>query len=170
MPVAATDAGAPVGEGDGGGGKYRGGIDAYYKHTGLDLDVSGGGGYFWGGPGRGVGFVRVRAGLLAARWPFIYSIGGTYEANNLSPATFGLQAEITHIGAGIWLQLGGMVDWKAQLGGMASVGWSIFGIEAQIRGYENVLPDPMSKDGYGFQLVGKVRIPIGFILYVLSRK
>ena len=172
-PVATTDASAPASDGDAGPSKFRGSIDEYYKYTGIDLDVSGGGGYFWGqnGFGAGVGFGRVRAGIMAVRWPFMYAVGATYEINNLSPAAWGVQAEILHIGAGIWAQLGGSVDYKGEFGGMASVGWSMLGIEAQVRGYKDVLPFAQPNDpGYGFALVGKVRIPVGFILYVLTRK
>jgi hypothetical protein len=167
----AADAGAaaaPEGK-----GKFRGDMAAYYRYVGLDLDVSGGGGYFWGERKNtsGVGFVKVRGGIMYASWPYIYSIGATFESNNLSPAAWGIQAEVTHIGAGVWLQLGGMVDWKARFAGTASVGWSIFGIEAQLRGYKDPLPDAAPLDfGYGVAILGKVRIPIGVILYVLSRK
>lgn len=147
-------------------------MDAYYRYFGLDLDVSGGGGYFWGeGVGRPVGFGKIRGGVMYATWPYIYSIGATFESNNLSPLAWGLQAEVTHIGAGIWLQLGGMVDWKARFAGTLAVGWSVFGIEAQLRGYKDVLPEAVPSDfGYGVAILGKVRVPIGVILYVLSRK
>lgn len=152
---------------------YRGNMDEYYHYFGLDIDLQGGGGYFWGENKveRGIAFGRVRGGVLYATWPFIYAIGATFEANNLSPLNFGLQVEATHLGAGIWAQLGGSVDWKGQPAGMLSLGWSIFGVEGQIRSYKDALDVAMpSNYGVGFQLVGKVRIPIGFILYVLNKK
>src|SRR5207248_6753736 len=112
---------------------YAGNMDEYYRYFGLDLDVSGGGGYFWGEKKveRGIGFGRVRGGILYATWPFIYSVGATFEANNLSPLNFGVEVEATHIGAGIWVQLGGNLDWKGAPGGHVGVGWSVFGVEAQ---------------------------------------
>lgn len=84
--------------------------------------------------------------------------------------SFGVQGELVHISSGMWIEFGGLVDDKAQFGAMASIGWSIFGIEAQVRGYKEVLADPTTNDGYGFSLVGKIRVPLGFIFYVLSRK
>ena len=171
-PVAVADAGADAAPEPQGQSKYRGDINSYYRYFGLDLDVSGGGGYHWGerGIGRPVGFGKIRGGLMYATWPFVYSIGATFESNNLSPAAWGLQAEVTHIGAGIWLQVGGMIDWKAQGAFTAALGWSVFGIEAQLRGYQDALPEPTQYFGYGISILGKVRVPIGFILYVLSRK
>jgi hypothetical protein len=150
--------------------RYTGSMDDYYKANTLDLDISGGGGYFTGGPGRGVGFARVRAGILFARWPISTSIGTTFEVNNLSAATYGLQLEFLHIGMGVWLQLGAMMDGRAQFGGLASLGWSFLGVEAQVRGYDQPLPDRQANDGYGFAILGKVRIPLGFILYAMTRK
>ena len=47
--------------------------------------------------------------------------------------------------------------------GMASLGWSLFGVEAQLRTFQDVLPmQTPNNDGLGFVFVGKVRIPIGF--------
>ncbi len=142
----------------------------YYHATGLDLDVSLGGGFFWGGPGRGVAFARVRTGVLFASWPLFVSVGATYELNNLSAATYGLQAEVMLIESGLWAQAGPMVDGHGQFGGMLSVGWSLFGVEAQYRGYDEVIFDRASHDGYGFALLGKIRIPLGFVLYARSRR
>lgn len=142
----------------------------YYRATRLDLDVSLGGGFFWGGPGRGVGFARVRTGVMFASWPLFVSVGATYELNNLSAATYGLQVELMQIDTGLWAQAGPMVDGHGQLGGMLSVGWSLFGVEAQYRGYDEVIFDRTSHDGYGFALLGKIRIPLGFILYARSRR
>jgi hypothetical protein len=142
----------------------------YYRATTLDFDVQLGGGYFFGGPGRGVGFVRARAGVLFASWPIFFSLGTTYELNNLSAATYGLQAEVMFIDSGFWAQAGPMVDGHGQFGGMLSVGWSLFGVEAQYRGYDDVLFDRGTHDGYGFALLGKVRIPIGFLLYAHGRR
>jgi hypothetical protein len=107
---------------------------------------------------------------MVARWPVIFSVGGLFETNNLSPASWGAQAEITSISSGLWTQAGFLIDYKAQPGAIASIGWSLFGIEFQYRSFQNVLPDPKSNDGYGPVLLGKVRIPIGFIIYALTRK
>ncbi len=142
----------------------------FYRATRFDLDISIGGGYFFGGPGRGVAFTRVRSGIMFAGWPLILSLGVTGELNNLSAATYGLQAELLHIETGLWAQVGPSVDGHGQFGGMVSVGWSIFGVEAQFRGYDDVIFDRGTHDGYAFALMGKIRIPIGFVSYIRSRR
>jgi len=149
--------------------KYHGSIGNYYKATTLDLNLEGGGGYFWGNRSSGIGFGRVRSGVMFAGWPLTISVGATFEVNNVSMATYGAQLEFLHVASGFWAQLGPMLDARGNFGGLVSVGWSVFGIEAQVRGYDEVRPSAFQGD-YGFALVGKLRIPVGYILYVLSRK
>ncbi len=149
--------------------KYRGSIAGYYRATMLDLNVEGGGGFFWGNRTTGIGFGRVRSGVMFAGLPVTMSIGVTFEVNNVSMATYGAQIELLHMESGLWGQLGPTVDAHGNFGGLLSVGWSLFGIEAQVRGYDEVRPASFQGD-YGFALLGKIRIPVGFILYVLSRK
>jgi len=149
--------------------RYSGPLSGYYRATMLDLNFEGGGGAFWGNRDSGVGFGRVRAGVMFAGWPVTTSFGATFEINNLSMATYGVQFELTHVASGGWFQLGALVDGRGNFGGLASVGFSIFGIEAQVRGYDEVRPSAFDGN-YGFALLGKVRIPLGYILYALSRK
>ncbi len=101
------------------------------------------------------GFARFRGGLLYSVDPIYYALGLTYDWSNLDVATFGVQAEAMQIEAGVWLQLGAVIDSHAHPGATAAVGWSIVGAEVQLRKF-----DPGE---YGFALVGKIRIPITFI-------
>lgn len=148
---------------------YHGSIAGWYKATMLDLDLEGGGGFFWGNRTSGIGFGRVRSGIMFVKLPIAVAIGATFEVNNVSMATYGAQLELLHLETGVWGQLGPTVDGHGNFGGLLSVGWSLFGIEAQVRGYDEVRPSAF-QGGYGFALVGKLRIPVGYILYVLSRK
>lgn len=144
-------------------------IEQYYRATKLDLDIEGGGGFFWGNRTSGIGFGRVRSGVMFTGYPLTISVGATFEINNVSMATYGAQIELLHIPSGLWAQLGPTVDGRGNFGGIASVGWSVIGIEAQFRGFDEVRPSAF-QGGYGFAFVGKLRLPLGFILYALSRK
>ncbi|CAN5924503.1 hypothetical protein BH11MYX4_BH11MYX4_40710 [soil metagenome] len=134
--------------------------DEKYTRNTIDLNLEGGGGRYFGEPAATLAFGRARAGVMFARWPVFTMIGATYEYNGLSPTTFGVQGELLHLSAGIWGQVGGMVDIHAKPGVMASFGFSIVGVEAQYRGYED-------KD-YGFAVLGKIRVPVGVLLYALD--
>jgi hypothetical protein len=143
-------------------------VEDHYRTTTLDLNLEGGAGYFWGNQSSAIGFGRVRTGVLFTGYPYCMSIGATFEVNNLSMATIGAQVELLHIPWGLWAQLGALADGRANFGGLLSIGWSIFGVEAQIRGYDEVRPASFN-GGYGFAFFGKIRIPLGFIFYALSR-
>lgn len=134
--------------------------DEKYTRDAIDLNLEGGAGRQFGDDPKTVGFGRARVGVMFARWPLFKMIGATYEYNNLSPATFGLQAELLHLSAGVWAQVGGMVDIHAKAGVMGSLGFSVIGVEAQYRGYEDI--------GYGFAVLGKLRIPVGVFLYAFD--
>lgn len=134
--------------------------DEKYTRNTIDLNLEGGGGRFFGDPKATYGFGRARAGVMFARWPLFSMVGATYEYNGLSPATFGVQGELLHLSAGIWGQLGGMIDVHGKPGGMVALGFSVLGVEAQYRGYED-------KD-YGAALIAKIRIPLGVLLYALD--
>jgi hypothetical protein len=134
--------------------------DEKYTRNTIDLNLEGGVGRYFGDPKATYGFGRARAGVMFARWPVFTMIGATYEYNGLSPATFGVQGELLHLSAGIWGQVGAMVDVHGKPGGMAALGFSIIGVEAQYRGYED-------KD-YGFAVLGKIRVPLGVLLYALD--
>lgn len=134
--------------------------DEKYSRDTIDLNLEGGGGRHFGEPPKTLGFGRARVGVMFARWPFFTMVGATYEFNNLSPASFGLQGELLHLSSGVWVQGGGSVDIHGKAGVMAALGLSVVGVEAQYRGYED--------SGYGVAVLGKVRIPIGVILYAFD--
>ena len=137
--------------------------DHYYANT-IDLNLEGGAGRHFGGDGETIGFGRARVGVMFARWPIFTMVGATYEYSNLAPAAFGVQGELLHLSAGFWGQLGAQIDTHGKGGMMASLGFSVVGIEGQYRGYEK-------DDGglvTGFALLGKVRIPLGVILYAVD--
>jgi hypothetical protein len=111
------------------------------------------------------GFGRVRAGLLhidesELSSPRLSALGLTYELSDFRPATFGLQGEFLSVGAGLWAQLGAMIDTQPRPGFMGAVGWSLFGAEAQVRWEED--------HGAVFGVYGKLRVPISVIVYALE--
>jgi hypothetical protein len=134
--------------------------DEKYSRNTIDLNFEGGIGRHLGDSPTTIGFGRARAGVMFARWPVFTMIGATYEYNNLSPASFGLQGELLHLSGGFWGQAGGSVDIHGKVGVMAALGFSVIGAEVQYRGYEDV--------GYGVALIGKLRLPLGVILYAFD--
>jgi hypothetical protein len=162
-PATATaDAGAPapspgLGEGATELARFR------YANT-WDLNLEGGGGYVFGSTDKGTGLVRARPGVLLVRNDSFYQLGATAEYLwMLKRPAFGLQAEYLHLQLGTWIQIGGSIDTKGRPGGMAAVGLSIFGIEAQVREFD-ASPDP------AFVLLGKIRLPLGILVYGLQTK
>lgn len=134
--------------------------DEKYTRNTIDLNLEGGAGRHFGDPAKTLGFGRARVGVMFARWPVFTILGATYEFNNLSPASFGLQGELLHLSGGMWGQIGGSVDIHGKLGVMGSLGFSVIGVEAQYRGYED--------SNYGVAVLGKIRIPVGVILYAFD--
>jgi hypothetical protein len=154
----APSAGAPgvVGAGVGREGRFR------YANT-WNLDLEGGAGYVldvekW------TGFFRARPGVLIVRNDNFYQLGATAEYMGLlhRPA-FGVQAEYLHLQLGAWVQIGAALDTKGRPGGMAAIGLSLFGVEAQVREF-----DQTSDVAVAF--LGKIRIPIGILVYGLSTR
>jgi hypothetical protein len=97
---------------------------------------------------------------MFARWPVFKMIGATYDWNTLSPASFGVQGELLHLSGGVWGQVGANIDVSGRPGANLAFGFSVLGVEGQYRGYED--------STYGFAVFGKVRIPIGVILYAFD--
>ncbi|HET9953637.1 MAG TPA: hypothetical protein VFQ61_03995 [Polyangiaceae bacterium] len=123
-------------------------------YTTWDANVEGGYGRYF--PDKsGLGFVRGRAGVLFAHDPAYYALGVTYEWSNQAPWAFGVQAEMLRIETGLWAQAGVLIDSNIKAGATLALGWSIFGVEGQVRSFD---PEP-----YGLAVLGKVRIPISFI-------
>ncbi len=147
-----TVAGAGVGR----EGRFR------YANT-WNLDLEGGGGYVldvekW------TGFFRARPGVLIVRNDNFYQLGATAEYMGLlhRPA-FGVQAEYLHLQLGAWAQIGAALDTKGRPGGMAAVGLSLFGIEAQVREFDQTSDVTVA-------FIGKIRVPIGILVYGLSTR
>ena len=109
---------------------------------------------------RTMGFVRGRGGVLWIHGPWYSSAGAFYEWSNITPATFGVQIEQMHLSTGAWIQLGAGIDIEPRPMGTLSLGWSLFGVEAQYRTYGDA--------GEGAAVFGKLRIPIGVIAHALA--
>ncbi len=137
----------------------------YERSTSWDLNIDGAFGRYFGETDKWTGFVRARAGVLIVREPLFSALGFTYEWSPQSNATLGLQAEILHLELGVWGQLGALLDvgsGPVRPGLMGAVGWSLFGVEAQYRTYNN---DGL---GSGIAVYGKIRIPVSILTRVFS--
>lgn len=113
------------------------------------------------------GFGRVRGGLLFANEvdiaaPTFFMLDLSYELSDFSPATFGLQAEVLSLNSGLSLQLGALVDVQPRPGFMASLGFSVFGVEGQLRWAKDGPEGPI------WAIYGKISIPIGVIRVALQ--
>lgn len=132
-----------------------------YLHLNTwDLNLEGAFGRFFADAPTLTGFGRVRAGALFIREPLYLALGLTYEYSNLEKATFGVQGEVLHLDSGFWAQAGAQLDTDGHPGGMLSAGWSLFGVEAQLREYDG--------RGTGVALYGKLRIPVSIIARVFA--
>ncbi len=149
---------------------------SFGKTDRFELSVEGGIGAYRDGPlrdaSRLAGFGRIRAGLLRifeSRFdpdasPIFVSVGATYEASNLSPATLGLQTELVHVSSGLWGQFGGLVDvTRLEPGWMGALGWNVFGAEVQRRRYAH--DDGVVQSDWA--LFGKLHIPVTLLIDAL---
>ncbi|MCL2726491.1 MAG: hypothetical protein FWD69_18885 [Polyangiaceae bacterium] len=138
-------------------------MSTFRDATTWDLNLEGGYGYAFGDAHRGSALLRARPGVLFIRDSSVWQAGATVEWTSIGKElAFGVQAEYMHIGLGTWIQGGASVDAAARFGGMAAVGLSVFGVEAQVR-----------NDGFDspiFALYAKIRIPIGLIVYAISSR
>lgn len=146
-------------------------INSYYKYIGLDLDLQGGAGYTFDTYSKSnntiLGFGRMRVGILyIPRYPFAISLGPTVEVNNLG-IIWGGQAEVMDFGMGIWGRVGAGMDYRTHPQLNAAIGWSLFGVEGRYTG-DGAGIDPYHRESYSVLAV--IRIPIGFLGYVASRK
>ncbi len=136
--------------------------DLYERENTFDANIDGGGGAAFGSDTKGVGFIRARAGFMAVRAPWFYMIGPTAEWSNVGGFAFGGQGEIMHLSSGGWAQLGGMVDTSGRPGGLLALGWSMVGVEGQVRKTEEI--------GTAVTVLAKLRIPIGVIVFAARQK
>jgi hypothetical protein len=140
---------------------YIGAPAGYRRATTWDLNLDGAIGSTLGSAHALTGFGRVRAGVLAIRDANIFALGATYEYSNLQNATFGIQAEYISDNSGMWMQLGALLDTQPRPGAMLAVGYTLLGVEGQVRSYEPT--------GATFAVYAKLRIPIGFLVYELGQ-
>lgn len=168
VPIPA-DAGAPEGGAAGGvppSVATGAGADlARFRHANTwDLNLEGGGGYVFGGVDKWTGFVRARPGVLIVRNDDFYQFGPTVEyLGMLKRPAFGAQVEYLHLQLGTWAQLGGSIDTKGRPGLNAALGLSVFGVEAQVREFD-------ATGDLAFALLGKIRLPLGILVYGLRTK
>lgn len=134
-----------------------------YLHANTwDLNLEGAIGRFYGDSNAWTGFGRVRAGALFIREPLYLALGATYEISNLQKATFGIQGEVLHLDMGFWAQGGGLLDVSGHPGGMLALGWSLFGVEGQVRDYDG--------RGTGAAVYAKIRFPISIIARLFTSR
>ncbi len=107
--------------------------------------------------GKNVGGILMRVGYLHFREPYLLSIGPVAQLSTKFPASYGLQIEADHLWAGFWGQGALMVNANKRVVGSVAVGWSFFGIDAQI----NNEPDSLV-------FFAKLKIPLGVILLYLN--
>jgi hypothetical protein len=125
-----------------------------------DANIDGALGYSFAFENHFTGFARARVGLLFVneediQAPLFRSLGVTYEFSDVSPATFGIQAESMWLNSGVWLQAGALIDIQPRPGFMLAAGLSLLGVEGQVRFSE--------EHGVFVSVFGKLRIPLGVI-------
>lgn len=124
----------------------------------FDVDVGGGRtfGDEWFFLGRTrVGYVRVRGDLLS-------SIGAAAETKDLAHPTFGIAGEVVSLGRrfpGLAGHAAVMSSTSGDLAFEIGAGWLGFRLEGQV-----ALTDPTA-----FTLVALARLPLGAVLYLVSR-
>jgi hypothetical protein len=130
--------------------------------TTWDLVVEGAFGRYFGGSDRWSGLGRARAGVLFVRDPVFDAIGLSFESSSLSKATFGLEVEALRIDGGYWGELGALLDVTGRPGALLSGGWSVFGLECQVRSVAGL--------GLGAAVYAKLSVPIGTVVWLLGER
>jgi len=126
------------------------------RTTTWDLNLELGYGRIFPSPPHWEGFFRGGAGIMFVRDPFYEILRFTYEYSPRSNATLGVELEADWVETGLWGNIGLMKDANSVYwGGRASLGWAIFGFEAEYRG------DATTKTYAA--LYGKLRLPLGII-------
>jgi hypothetical protein len=150
-------------------------IDDYYRYVGPDIDIQAGVGYhfdtFSKSKDDALGIGRLRVGALyVPKYPWALSAGITVEPNTLSAVVWGTQVEAMHFASGFWLRGGVGADYYVRPHFNAALGYSLFGVEVQGFSQGDIAPNRFGNQREGIALLGVVRIPIGFILYVFDKK
>lgn len=140
---------------------FAGAPAGYRSATTWDLNLEGAVGSTLGRGSAWTGFGRARFGALVIRDANVFAFGVTYECSTIQPATFGAQVEYMNDNSGLWVQAGPLIDIQPRLGVMLGAGYSLVGVEAQLRSYEPT--------GATFAVYAKIRIPIGFIAYEIRQ-
>lgn len=125
-----------------------------------DLNVEGAYGHVFSDPSKTTFLGRARAGLLLVRSPLYWALGPTYEISALSDATFGVQGEVTWLAYGPWAQVGALMDVDGHKGAMASLGFTLLGVEAQYR--------DAASTGEAWSIFGKLRLPLAIFYRALA--
>ncbi|MEO8875572.1 MAG: hypothetical protein ABI461_08300, partial [Polyangiaceae bacterium] len=126
------------------------------RTTTWDLNLELGYGRIFPSPPHWEGFFRGGAGVLFVRDPLFWVLRFTYDYSPRSNATLGTELEANWVETGLWGNIGLMKDANSKYwGGRASVGFALFGFEAEYRG------DDTTKTYWA--LYGKLRIPLGII-------
>lgn len=126
------------------------------KDNTWDMNLELGYGRVFRDPAKWEGFFRGGAGIMFVRDPIWEVFRFTYDYSPRSTATMGFEFEADWIETGLWGQLGILKDANSPYwGGRASLGFALFGIDAEYRG-------DATTQTY-FALYGKLRIPIGIL-------
>ena len=134
---------------------------AMMRRTTWDLNLELGYGRIFPSPPHWEGFFRGGAGVLLVRDPLYWVFRFTYDYSPRSNATIGAELEANWVETGLWGNIGLMKDANSVYwGGRASLGFAIFGFEAEYRG------DSTTKTYAA--LYGKLRFPLGVISQVLQ--
>lgn len=100
-------------------------------------------------------FGRGRAGVLIIHEPYFVTIGGTVEGVGLPRIAGGIEAGVSHLWWGLWVQGGVAVDLGPDLFFHLSAGFTLLGVEWQRR----VTGDPGTDRRDSIAIV--LRLPIG---------
>ena len=105
---------------------------------------------------------RTRIGFLSLKEPYYFSAGGLFSYGGVGGAAIGLQASLTSVWGGVWLQ--GEVAWSFERGMILALagGYSLFG--AEVRAFDG---------GRNAAIIIKLRLPLGlyyFSKYVADRR
>lgn len=133
------------------------------RFTTWELSFEGGPGLSWN-PGLTVrGLVRARVGVLRVDNDWHYSGGVIAEWRNPNVVAVGMQGEVMNLEKGFWGQGGFVMDVTPEVrpGLIASVGYSLLGVELQAR--PTVVSSPAE-----IALYLKLRLPLRHFLLALG--